>query len=114
MSGTVLWVLVSVGLAVVIVRRRSVAVALVTGQALLLSAVAAPRASQRNSTAVTAEPAFISTYGPALTALGHSFASTSEIGAATAIEFSEDGGLIAVAEPVRRGGGDAQVVTPTR
>ena len=40
MSGTVLWVLVSVGLAVVIVRRRSVAVALVTGQALLLSAVA--------------------------------------------------------------------------
>ena len=35
MSGTVLWTLVTVGLAVVIVRRRSVAVALVTGQALL-------------------------------------------------------------------------------
>lgn len=40
MSGTVLWALVSVGLAVVLVRRRSVAVALVTGQALLLAAVA--------------------------------------------------------------------------
>lgn len=40
MSGTVLWALVSAGLAVVIVRRRSVAVALVTAQALLLAAVA--------------------------------------------------------------------------
>jgi hydrogenase-4 component E len=40
MSGTILWVVVTVGLAVVIVRRRSVAVALVTGQALLLAAVA--------------------------------------------------------------------------
>ena len=45
MSRTVLWVLVSVGLAVVIVRRRSVAVALVTGQALLLSAVALAEAA---------------------------------------------------------------------
>lgn len=45
MSGTVLWVLVSVGLAVVIVRRRSVAVALVTGQALLLSGVALAEAA---------------------------------------------------------------------
>jgi hydrogenase-4 component E len=44
-SGTVLWVLVSVGLAVVIVRRRSVAVALVTGQALLLSGVALAEAA---------------------------------------------------------------------
>jgi len=39
-SGTVLWALVSVGLAVVIVRRRSVAVGLVTAQAVLLAAVA--------------------------------------------------------------------------
>jgi hydrogenase-4 component E len=39
-SGTVLWALVSVGLAVVVIRRRSAAVALVTGQALLLAAVA--------------------------------------------------------------------------
>jgi gamma-glutamyltranspeptidase/glutathione hydrolase len=78
----------------------------------LLTAVAAPRASQRNTTSVTAEPAFISTYGSALSALGHSFSSTSEIGAVTAIEFTRDGGLIAVAEPTRRGGGDAQVVDP--
>lgn len=40
MSGTVLWALVTAGLVVVIVRRRSVAVALVTGQALALAAVA--------------------------------------------------------------------------
>jgi hydrogenase-4 membrane subunit HyfE len=45
MSGTILWTLVSVGLAVVIVRRRSVAVALVTGQALLLAAVALEEAA---------------------------------------------------------------------
>lgn len=45
MSGTVLWALVSVGFAVVIVRRRSVAVALVTGQALLLSGVALAEAA---------------------------------------------------------------------
>ena len=45
MSGTVLWALVSVGLAVVLVRRRSVAVALVTGQALLLAAVALEEAT---------------------------------------------------------------------
>ncbi|MGH3507578.1 MAG: gamma-glutamyltransferase [Nocardioidaceae bacterium] len=78
----------------------------------LLAAVAAPRASQRNTSAVTAEPAFIDTYGAPLRALDHTFSSTSEIGAATAIEFTDDGNLIAVAEPTRRGGGDAQVVDP--
>jgi hydrogenase-4 membrane subunit HyfE len=44
-SGTVLWALVSVALAVVIVRRRSLAVGLVTGQALLLAAVALEEAA---------------------------------------------------------------------
>ena len=39
----------------------------------LPDAVAAPRASQRNSEPTPAEPAFIAQYGPALTALGHSF-----------------------------------------
>jgi hydrogenase-4 component E len=39
-SGALLWVLVATGLAVVIVRRRSIAVALVTAQALLLAGVA--------------------------------------------------------------------------
>jgi gamma-glutamyltranspeptidase/glutathione hydrolase len=80
----------------------------------LLDAVAAPRASQRNTAAVSAEPAFITTWGPALTARGHTFASVAEIGAVTAIERRDDGQLVAVAEPVRRGGGDAGVVRPPR
>ena len=36
-----------------------------------------------------------------------------EIGAATGIEFLRDGRLLAAAEPVRRGGGSAAVVTPS-
>jgi gamma-glutamyltranspeptidase/glutathione hydrolase len=35
-----------------------------------------------------------------------------EIGAATGIEFLDNGRLLAVAEPVRRGGGSAAVVRP--
>ncbi|MFP5311242.1 MAG: gamma-glutamyltransferase, partial [Actinomycetes bacterium] len=85
-------------------------------------AIAAPRASQRNTASVTAEPAFIDTYGAALTSrFGHSltpsgdsFTSASEIGAATAIEFLEDGRVLAAAEPVRRGGGSAMVVKPSK
>ena len=80
----------------------------------LLDAVAAPRASQRNTPAVSAEPAFITRWEPALTARGHSFASVAEIGAVTAIERRDDGRLVAVAEPVRRGGGDAGTVWPRR
>ena len=80
----------------------------------LLDAVAAPRASQRNTAAVSAEPAFITTWGPALTTRGHSFISVAEIGAVTAIERQKNGRLVAVAEPVRRGGGDAGVVRPRR
>ena len=41
MSGTVAWTLVGLGLAVVVVRRRSVAVGLVTAQALLLAGAGA-------------------------------------------------------------------------
>ena len=40
MSGTLAWALVALGLAVVVVRRRSMAVGLVTAQALLLTGVA--------------------------------------------------------------------------
>lgn len=40
MSGTLLWLLVGAGLLVVVVRRRSLAVGLVTAQALLLAGVA--------------------------------------------------------------------------
>ncbi|GIF03613.1 gamma-glutamyltransferase [Actinoplanes siamensis] len=81
----------------------------------LPQAVAAPRAAQRNTAGIQAEPAFRATYGPALTALGHVFgADAPEIGAATAIEFTRKGGQLAVAEPVRRGSGSAAVVRPAR
>ncbi|WP_369931265.1 gamma-glutamyltransferase [Plantactinospora sp. BC1] len=81
----------------------------------LPEAMAAPRASQRNSAAPQAEPAFVSAYGSALDALGHPrFTSTAELGAATAIEFTGRHGLVASAEPVRRGGGAAGVVRPGR
>ncbi|WP_432981738.1 gamma-glutamyltransferase [Dactylosporangium sp. CA-233914] len=77
----------------------------------LPQAVAAPRASQRNTAAITAEPAFIdSAEGRALTALGHSYTPMAEIGAATAIEFLPHGKLLACAEPVRRGTGSAGTV----
>ncbi|MDW5325703.1 gamma-glutamyltransferase [Plantactinospora sp. KLBMP9567] len=81
----------------------------------LPQALAAPRASQRNSAAPQAEPAFVAAYGGALGALGHpAFAVTAELGAATAIEFTGRHGLLASAEPVRRGGGAAGVVQPGR
>ena len=78
----------------------------------LPEAMAAPRASQRNSPSVQAEPDYITQWGAALGALGHTFTSTPELGAATAIEFTGQGGMIASAEPVRRGGGAAAVVHP--
>ncbi|MEV7574086.1 gamma-glutamyltransferase [Pseudarthrobacter sp. NPDC089323] len=86
-------------------------------------ALAAPRATQRNTKNVTAEPAFIDQYGAALSSryghtlvpAGDAFTSAAEIGAATAIEFDPDGrSVTAVAEPVRRGGGSAMVVKPER
>ena len=80
----------------------------------LLDAVAAPRASQRNTASVSAEPVFIASWAAALEARGHTFASVAEIGAVTAIERGKGGLLTAVAEPVRRGGGDAGVVRPRR
>ena len=98
----------------------------------LPEAVAAPRASARNSAppagspagtgAVTAaEPEFIAKYGDQLKALGYvlipsgdSFTLNAQIGAVAALEFRSGGRVLAVAEPVRRGGGDAEVVHPRR
>ncbi|WP_031066808.1 gamma-glutamyltransferase [Streptomyces sp. NRRL WC-3742] len=81
----------------------------------LEQAIAAPRASQRNSAATQAEPGFLALPERArLEALGHTFASTPEIGAATGVERLPDGRWVAAAEPVRRGGGSAAVVTPAR
>jgi gamma-glutamyltranspeptidase/glutathione hydrolase len=79
----------------------------------LPAALAAPRASQRNTATVSAEPGFVdSPEGIALAGLGHTYTGTAEIGAATGIELLGDGRLLAAAEPVRRGGGAAAVVRP--
>jgi gamma-glutamyltranspeptidase / glutathione hydrolase len=81
----------------------------------LPEAVAAARATQRNTATVQAEPAFLASPEAAeLTALGHVFALNPEIGAATGVEFLPDGQVVAAAEPVRRGGGSAAVVTPSQ
>jgi gamma-glutamyltranspeptidase / glutathione hydrolase len=87
----------------------------------LPAAIAAPRASQRNSDPGDAEPAFLATREAAVLQrdLGEQFQvapSTPplppEIGAATGIAFLGHGVLQAAAEPVRRGGGSALVVHP--
>ncbi|POM24225.1 Gamma-glutamyltranspeptidase precursor [Actinomadura rubteroloni] len=85
----------------------------------LPEALAAPRATQRNTPQVFAEPAFIDRYGKALAALGHDVQlyqspPVGTIGAATGLEFLRPGLVQAVAEPVRRGGGSALVVHPAR
>jgi gamma-glutamyltranspeptidase/glutathione hydrolase len=85
----------------------------------LPDAIAAPRASNTNSATTMAEPDFLSQYGNDLqTRFGQQFTSTAttstpQIGAATGVEFLPGGRLEAAAEPVRRGGGDAEVVRPT-
>jgi gamma-glutamyltranspeptidase/glutathione hydrolase len=79
----------------------------------LPDAIAAPRASQRNTSTTTAEQAFADLYGSELSnRFGQSLTSTPEIGAATGVELLPGGALQAAAEPVRRGGGDAEVVCP--
>ncbi len=79
----------------------------------LPQAILDPRASQRNGVNTSAEPAFLA--GPdraALEARGHHFVNGGEIGAATGIEFLAGDGVLAAAEPVRRGGGSAMVEVP--
>jgi gamma-glutamyltranspeptidase/glutathione hydrolase len=83
----------------------------------LPEAVAAPRASQRNTATVTAEPPFIDAYKSVLDPYGHvlvpsgdAFTSAAEIGAVAALEFLPGGAILAAAEPTRRGGGSAGTV----
>ena len=79
----------------------------------LPQAIADPRTSQRNAVNTGAEPAFLAT--PEWTALedrSHHFIDAGEIGAAVGIEFLADGGVLAAAEPVRRGGGSAMTELP--
>jgi gamma-glutamyltranspeptidase/glutathione hydrolase len=87
----------------------------------LPEAVAAPRASQRNAAITPAEQEFIDAYagllapfGQQFVASGAPFTSAAQIGAAAAIEVEPSGKMIAVAEPVRRGGGTGLVVRPDR
>jgi gamma-glutamyltranspeptidase / glutathione hydrolase len=85
----------------------------------LPQAIAMPRGSQRNTATVTAEPEFIDFYETILEPYGHELTpsgtpgtSAAEIGAVAAIEALPDGSYLAAAEPRRRGGGSAMVVTP--
>ena len=93
----------------------------------LPAAIAAPRASQRNSPTTQAEPAFLALpTTPALQSLGQVFAvnQTSPldptitipptIGVASGLELLGRGRVLAVGEPARRGGGAAGVVRPER
>jgi gamma-glutamyltranspeptidase/glutathione hydrolase len=93
----------------------------------LPAAIAAPRASQRNSATTTAEPAFIALpTTPGLEALGQSFAVSDTsplnpaikiaptIGVATGLELLGHGRILAAGEPSRRGGSAAGVVRPGR
>ena len=79
----------------------------------LPQAIADPRASQRNAVNTGAEPTFLATpERAALEGRGHHFVNAGEIGAATGIEFLAGGGVLAAAEPVRRGGGSAMTELP--
>ncbi|MCP9985810.1 gamma-glutamyltransferase [Streptomyces sudanensis] len=79
----------------------------------LVEAIAAPRASQRNQPLTDLEPVlYDSPLRARLTALGHAFRRTPEIGAATGVQRLPDGRWVAAAEKARRGGGSAMVVRP--
>jgi len=79
------------------------------------AAIAAPRASQRDTPATVAEPGFLkSPEAAVLAARGHAFSLMGEIGAATGVELLDRGRMRAAAEPVRRGGGSALVATRKR
>lgn len=79
----------------------------------LHEAIAAPRASQRNTKRTQLEPGLYDTpVRGELEASGHHFARNPEIGAATGVQRLPDGRWLAAAEEKRRGGGSAQVVEP--
>ncbi|MCK1820245.1 gamma-glutamyltransferase [Streptomyces sp. XM83C] len=82
----------------------------------LVDAIAAPRASQRNAAQTELEPGLWddTALRGRLEAIGHSFKPNPEIGAATGVQRLPDGRWLAAAEKVRRGGGSAMVVRPTR
>ena len=79
----------------------------------MLSALASPRMSERNSVSTQVEPHFIGgAQATGLARFGHQWnidKSDSEIGAANAITFNPDGSVTAISEPVRHGIGSALV-----
>ncbi|GAB2918534.1 gamma-glutamyltransferase [Streptomyces heilongjiangensis] len=81
----------------------------------LVDAIAAPRASQRNQTTTELEPGlWNSPLKGRLEAIGHGFRQNPEIGAVAGVQRLPNGTWLAAAETVRRGGGSAMVVHPTR
>jgi gamma-glutamyltranspeptidase / glutathione hydrolase len=93
----------------------------------LPDAIAAPRASQRNSATTQVEPAFLADPAvPGLAHLGQKFAVSTtspldpaiaippDIGAAAGLELLGHGRVVAAGEPARRGGTAAGVVNPGR
>jgi gamma-glutamyltranspeptidase / glutathione hydrolase len=78
----------------------------------LPEAVAAPRATQRNTVATLAEADFIAAFADDLAPFGQALSPTGEIGAAATIEVDADGLMTAAAEPERRGGGTGLVFDP--
>jgi gamma-glutamyltranspeptidase/glutathione hydrolase len=93
----------------------------------LPAAIAAPRASQRNTSTTQAEPAFLSLSTTAgLESLGQRFAISDkspldptitispDIGAAAGLELLGHDRMLAAGEPGRRGGGAAAVAHPGR
>lgn len=87
----------------------------VDGGMPLGTAIAAPRASQRNTAETELEPGlWDSPVRGELEALGHQFTANPEIGAATGVQRLGDGRWLAAAEKERRGGGAARVVHPDR
>jgi gamma-glutamyltranspeptidase/glutathione hydrolase len=82
----------------------------------LPDAIAAPRLSQRNGAKTQTEQEFLGTpEAAALQARGQVFTvgtgTGAQIGAATGIEVLDPNHYLAAAEPVRRGGGDAEVLS---
>ncbi|HCA87340.1 MAG TPA: gamma-glutamyltransferase, partial [Streptomyces sp.] len=79
----------------------------------LAEAIAAPRATQRNTATTQIEPGlWDAPVRQELEAIGHRFARNPEIGAATGVQLLPDGRWLAAAEEERRGGGSAMVVHP--
>ena len=77
------------------------------------AAIAQERISQRNEGVTQVDSGFENTdLGKGLAQLGHILRPVPEIGAATGIVLNPNGTITAAAEPVRRGGGSAMVVSP--